>query len=278
MSETRQRFVDVDHARLYAEEVGEGEAITLLHGFLVDSGQWEREFAALAGTHRVLRYDARGFGRSEIAPGAYAHHRDLAAVLDACGIERTALLACSGGAATALDFVLEQPQRVSALIFVGAGYWGQFADRTPAARAFLQALHTFDVPGLIDSSLRAFTDGPRRGPDEVDAAVRRQVQVMSSRLFRRESSYWTRAAQDQSTPQPSALQRLHEIEVPAFLLVGGEDQPEVLELSTRLAEGIRGSRLQVVPDAGHHANLEASLLPDIRAWLAGPVRRLAAAG
>ena len=264
------RLVDVDGACLHVEEAGTGETVAMLHGYLVDSGQWDHEFAALSRDHHVLRYDARGFGRSTIEPGAYAHHEDLAAVLDACGVERTALLACSGGAATALDFALAYPGRVGAMAFVGAGYWGRFADSTPAARAFLQALGTYDAPGLIDSSLRAFTDGPRRQAARVDADVRRRTQAMTTRLFQRESNYWRRAALDQRTPQPPALERLHEIAAPTLLLVGGEDQPEVFALSERLAAGIPDARLLVVPGAGHHANMEAphAVLAEVRRWLA----------
>lgn len=254
---TSSSWVDVEQARLYVEQAGDGDTVTMLHGFLVGSGQWDNEFAALADAHHVMRYDARGFGRSTIEPGSYAHHEDLAAVLDACGIQRTALLACSGGAATALDFALAHPERVSALIFVGAGYWGRFADRTPAARAFLQALNAFDVNGMIDSSLRAFTDGPRRAPEDVDPLVRKRTETMTSALFQREASYWRRAAKDQRVPAPPALQRLGDINVPTVLMVGSEDQPEVMALSKELAQGIAGARLVVIPDAGHHANMEA---------------------
>lgn len=256
MTDKTIRWIDVPHARLYAEEAGDGEAIVMLHGFLVDSAQWDAEFAALASTHRVLRYDARGFGQSTIEPGAYTHHDDLAAVLDASGIRRTTLLACSGGAATALDFAMANPERVDALILVGAGYWGRFAESTPAARAFLQALHTFDASGLIDSSLRAFTDGPRRSPTEVDPTVRKHIEAMTTRLFKRKTSYWTRASEDQRTPQPPALERLHDIRVPTLLIVGSEDQQEVLDLSRELARGIPHARMVVIPDAGHHANME----------------------
>ena len=272
--------VQVDGARLHVETAGRGEAVTMLHGFLVDSRQWDHEFAVLAHDHRVLRYDARGFGQSEIVPGrAYAHHEDLAAVLDACGVERTALLACSGGAATALDFALAHPGRVSALVFVGAGYWGRFADRTPAARAFLQSLGTYDVPGMIDSSLRAFTDGPRRAASDVDADVRRRTEAMTALQFRREPNYWRLAAQDQRTPQPGALDRLGGIAAPALLMVGGEDQPEVKELSAQIAEGLRHAQLVVVQGAGHHANMEApdAVLAEIRRWLKRHAARGAAA-
>ncbi len=265
----RAEWIEADNARLYAEQAGSGEAVTMLHGFLVDSGQWDWEFASLSRSHRVLRYDARGFGRSTIEPGAYAHHQDLVAVLDACGIRRTTLLACSGGAATALDFALAHPSRVDAMILIGAGYWGRFADRTPEAHAFLESLRGLDVDGMIGHSLRAFTDGPRRRPDQVDAKARRRVEAMTSRLFRRKVSYWTRAALDQRTPQPSALERLDEIEVPVLLLVGSEDQPEVHELSEQLASGLPLAKKVIVPDAGHHANLEAPqfVLSEISGWL-----------
>jgi pimeloyl-ACP methyl ester carboxylesterase len=264
------RLIDVDGARLYAEEAGAGETVTMLHGFLVDSGQWDHEFAALSRDHHVLRYDARGFGRSTVEPGAYAHHDDLAAVLDACGVRRTALLACSGGAAAALDFALAHPARVGAMVFVGAGYWGRFADTTPAARAFLQALGSGDVPGMIDSSLRAFTDGPRRRPEQVDAAVRRRTREMTAHTLQRESNYWKRAALDQREPQPPALERLHEVAAPTLLIVGSEDQPEAIALSERMADGIPGAQLLRVQGAGHHANMEApdAVLAEIRRWLA----------
>jgi 3-oxoadipate enol-lactonase len=258
MTKPTTHWIDLDHARLHIEEAGEGEPITMLHGFLVDSGQWDHEFAALADTHHVIRYDARGFGQSTLEPGNYAHHEDLATVLDACGVQRTALLGCSGGAATALDFALHYPERVSALLLVGPGYWGRFADSTPAARAFLQALRTFDVNGLIDSSLRAFTDGPRRAQNEVDPAARKHTEAMTTRLFKRELSYWTRAAQDQRVPKPGALERLREIDVPTVLIVGSEDQIEVHELAKELMQGLPHAHMYVVHGAGHHTNLEAS--------------------
>jgi len=275
-------LIDVEGARLHVEESGSGDTVAMLHGFLVDSGQWDAEFAALSRDHRVLRHDARGFGRSTIEPGvAYAHHEDLAAVLDARGVRRTALLACSGGAATALDFALAHPARVDAMVFVGAGYWGQFANGTPAARAFMQAFGSYDVPGMIDSSLRAFTDGPRRRPEDVDAVVRRRTRGMTAHNFQREPNYWRRTALDQREPQPSALERLHEITAPTLLIVGSEDQPEVIALSERMAAGITGARLLLVQGAGHHANLEAPdvVLAEVRRWLARHAqRRVTAAG
>ncbi|SFS02761.1 Pimeloyl-ACP methyl ester carboxylesterase [Dyella sp. OK004] len=268
------RWVEVNGAHLHTELAGQGEAITMLHGFLVDSGQWDGEFADFAQTHRVLRYDLRGFGRSSMPEAPFSHHQDLAAVLDASGIERTALLACSGGAATALDFALEHPQRVTSLVLVGPGYWGRFANRTPEARAFVAAIQSGDAEAMLEPSLRAFVDGPRRSPEQSNAVARERIRAMSAWNFGREDGYW-RHAQWQRDPQPSALERLGELSMPVLVIVGEEDQAEVIELSQQLVEGLPNARLALIPDAGHQTNMEAPdvVMPLLRDVFARPVAR-----
>lgn len=253
------RWIEADGANFHAELAGSGEAIAMLHGFLVDSGQWDETFAALADTHRVLRYDLRGFGRSSMPAAPFSHHDDLAHMLDACDIGRTALVGCSGGAATALDFAVAHPQRVSALALIGAGYWGHYASRTSEARAFLAALESGDADALLATSLQAFVDGPRRAPEQSRAAARERIAAMSAWNFGRDDGYWKHATL-QRAPAVPALERLAELDLPVLLIVGEEDQPEVVELSERLAAGLSNALLVRVPDAGHHADIER---PDI---------------
>ena len=263
------RWIEADGVHFHAELAGQGEAIAMLHGFLVDSGQWDDEFAALADGHRVLRYDLRGFGRSSMPDSPFAHHEDLARVLDASDIGRTALLGCSGGAGTALDFALAHPERVSALAFIGAGYWGYYATRTPEARAFWAAVASGDPEALLETSLRSFLDGPRRAPEQSDPQARARIAAMSRWNFAREDGYWKKAAL-QRNPEVPAPERLAELRVPVLLIVGEEDQPEVIELSERLAAGLPEARLVRVPDAGHHANIERpdAVLPLLREFFA----------
>lgn len=263
------RWIEADGAHFHAELAGSGEAIAMLHGFLVDSSQWDETFAALANTHRVLRYDLRGFGRSSMPAAPFAHHDDLAHMLDACEIGRTALVGCSGGAATALDFAVAHPQRVSALALIGAGYWGHYASRTPEARAFLAALESGDADALLATSLQAFVDGPRRAPEQGRAAARERIAAMSAWNFGRDDGYWKHATL-QRDPAVPALERLAELDLPVLLIVGEEDQPEVVELSECLAAGLPDARLVRVPDAGHHADVERPdiVLPLLRAFFA----------
>ena len=263
------RWIEAGGVHFHAELAGRGDAITMLHGFLVDSGQWDQEFAALADDHRVLRYDLRGFGRSSMPEVPFAHHEDLERVLDDAGIERTALLGCSGGAGTSLDFALAHPQRVSALALVGAGYWGYYATRTPEAQAFWAAVQGGDADALLETSLRTFLDGPRRTPAQSDAEARTRIAAMSAWNFGRTDGYWKKASLQRNPPIP-APERLAELRMPVLLIVGEEDQPEVIELSERLAAGLPDARLVRVPDAGHHVNIERPdiVLPLLRGFLA----------
>ncbi len=266
------RWIEADGVHFHAEAAGRGEAIAMLHGFLLDSGQWDDEFAALADGHRVVRYDLRGFGRSSMPDAPFAHHEDLERVLDASGIERVALLGCSGGAGTALDFALAHPERVSAMAFVGAGYWGYYAKRTPEAQAFWSAVESGDPAALLETSLRAFLDGPRRAPEQSSPEVRARIAAMSRWNFGREDGYWKKAALQRS-PSVPAPTRLAELRMPVLLIVGEEDQPEVIELSERLAAGLPHARLVCVPGASHHANIERPdvVLPLLRGFF-GEVR------
>lgn len=263
------RWIEADGVHFHAELAGRGEAIAMLHGFLVDSGQWDDEFAALASDHHVLRYDLRGFGRSSMPDVPFAHHEDLARILGASGIERTALIGCSGGAGTALDFALAYPERVRALALIGTGYWGYYATRTPEAQAFWAAVESGDADALLETSLRTFLDGPRRTPTQSSQAARERIAAMSGWNFRREDGYWKRASL-QRVPEETAPDHLARLRMPVLLIVGEEDQPEVIELSERLAAGLPNARMVRVPDAAHHVNIERPdvVLPLLREFFA----------
>src|SRR5438046_7211282 len=114
---SRAGYADVNGTRLFYEIAGAGPPLALIHGFSLDTRMWDDQYAALSQRHRVLRYDARGFGRSSL-PGAerYSHAEDLLALLRYLEIEQTALLGFSLGGGIAISFALAYPAAVDALI------------------------------------------------------------------------------------------------------------------------------------------------------------------
>lgn len=112
---------------LRGETLGEGPPVVLLHGLSATRRNVVQGSRALAKRgYRLISYDARGHGASQPAPSyEYADLvGDLEAVLDDLGLDRVALVGSSMGAATAMAFTLEHPDRVPALVQITPAYTG----------------------------------------------------------------------------------------------------------------------------------------------------------
>jgi pimeloyl-ACP methyl ester carboxylesterase len=86
---------------------------------------WDDQFEAFAQHYRVVRYDARGFGKSA-QPGSekYLHAADLMALLERLEIDRAAILGLSMGGGIAIDFALTYPEATRALVLVDSTLGG----------------------------------------------------------------------------------------------------------------------------------------------------------
>ena len=113
-------FAEIHGTQLYYETLGEGNPLVLIHGGYMDRRMWDDQFHAFAKHYRVIRYDVRGFGKSELPPVPYADRQDLFDLLNYLGVEKTYLLGLSLGGIIAIDFTLEHPTMVDALILVGS--------------------------------------------------------------------------------------------------------------------------------------------------------------
>jgi pimeloyl-ACP methyl ester carboxylesterase len=112
---------------LEGEQAGEGSPVVLLHGLSATRRNVVQGSRALIKRgYRLISYDARGHGASSPAP-RYEYRdlvADLSAVLDHLELERVALVGSSMGAATAMAFALEHPERVPALVQITPAYTG----------------------------------------------------------------------------------------------------------------------------------------------------------
>src|SRR5690606_13664825 len=112
---------------LYVRVDGEGSALLLLHGFTGSADSWDEVCPAWTSTHRVIRPDLIGHGRSP-APQGLGRYRMEAAVhellelLDGLGVHRFRLLGYSMGGRLALHLALAAPTRVERLILESATY------------------------------------------------------------------------------------------------------------------------------------------------------------
>ncbi len=247
--------VSVAGAELWCEVVGEGEPVVLLHAGIGDSRLWDGQVAALAGSGRgfqVIRYDARGFGRSGAARGAFSPRADLAALLAALGVGPAHLVGLSMGGAVALDAALEFPGLARSLVLAATRPSG-LAPSAALVRgweAVDAALEVGEVERANEMELAMWVDGPRRSPAAVEPTVRGLVRRLNGELL---------ARPDEGAPiplDPPAVGRLGEVRVPTLVLAGAEDQPDVLAAADRLAKGIAGARGVTIAGTAHLSNLE----------------------
>jgi pimeloyl-ACP methyl ester carboxylesterase len=103
---------------LYYETQGVGPVVVLLHGAGLDLTMWDSQVEPLARSFRVVRYDARGHGRSAAPMGPHSMAEDLRLVLDHLGAQRVHLVGFSMGATVALDFATTNAADVLKLALV----------------------------------------------------------------------------------------------------------------------------------------------------------------
>jgi pimeloyl-ACP methyl ester carboxylesterase len=249
----------VNGRELYYDLTGGGTAVVLIHSAIADSTLWDAQVAALRERFRVLRYDVAGFGHSRLEPGPISHVRDLEALLAHAGIEHAALVGNSMGARIALEYALVHPEVVQALVLLAGGLpdhdWSEEMQRADEREERL--FEAGDFEAAAESQVRFWVDGPGRGPDAVDPAVRERSRAAILRSY----ELYTEASTDgEPGPaewlDPPASDRLGEIAVPTLVVVGDRDASDLLAIADRLEAEIPGARKAVVPDAAHLLPLE----------------------
>ena len=117
-------FLKINDGDLYIESYGQGLALFMLHGHLLDQRQWHDQFAYFQSSYQVIRYDARGFGDSAAPTQPFFHHEDLKAIFDYFYIKSGIIMGNSGGGTIALEFAITFPEMVDALILLAPGLPG----------------------------------------------------------------------------------------------------------------------------------------------------------
>lgn len=248
-------YAPVKGAQLYYEVAGEGHPVIFLHAGVADHRAWDGQVAEFAHKYRVVRYDLRGFGKSEPVEGEYAHHDDLLALMDYLDITSAVLIGNSMGGGAALNVALLHPEKVSALVLVGSAPDDLELDVSdpPLFRDAEAAWKAGDYDLMAEIEARIWFDGEGRTPDQVDPARRAHMLDMNRLAL---AHAVKRIGKVRPPLEPGSASRLHELSMPVLVLVGALDIAYMLAAADVMVEKIRNARKVVMQNTAHLPGLE----------------------
>jgi pimeloyl-ACP methyl ester carboxylesterase len=246
VSEAVPGSVDVaTGGRLWVESRGDGSPVLLLHSGLVDSRMFDPQVESLVGAgYRSVRFDFRGFGRSDRPEGPYSNLDDAIAVLDALELEQAAVVGCSLGGAVDLGLAIEHPDRVRALVLAGAGVPG-YQGWSPRMLAIWdeveEAVKAGDIVRAHELDMSPWVLTLGEPSDDFIRAIghdNREVLTIDEEL--------------ETWPTEPLEPRLDEIRAPTLVTVGDRDIQEMLDIAALLVERIPHATGPVVIEGADH--------------------------
>ena len=239
-------YVESSGARIYWEERGSGEPLLMIMGLGYSLEMWGRVVPGLAEHYRVIVFDNRGVGRSDVPPGPYAiadMAADAEAVMRAAGLERAHVLGVSMGGMIAQEFTLAYPECVHSLVLGCTAFGGPRAvSASPLVIAILFARATMGAEEAVRAMVPYIYDaGTPRERIEEDLALRRQTLPTAEGYL----------AQVKAVMSWSSYDRLPEISAPTLVIHGATDELVPPQNGKLIAERIAGAELVILPSASH---------------------------
>lgn len=231
---------------------GDGPAVVLLHPFPLNHRFWLPVAERLSPQYKLIVPDLRGLGDSAPGDGPATmekHAEDLRRLCDDARVGQAVFVGVSIGGYILFEFWRRFRERVTALGFcntrAGADTEEGRKGRLESAKQIEQRGTELFIEGLLPKLMGETTR--RNRPDIVGEARKMALATTGKGLI---------ANQLGMAARPDSIPILATIDVPTLCVGGSEDIPAPTAEIERIHQGIRGSRLRVIQQAGHFAALE----------------------
>jgi pimeloyl-ACP methyl ester carboxylesterase len=248
--QTTQGIAHVNGTQLYYEAAGAGSALVLIHGHTLDIRMWDAQFETFASQYYVIRYDMRGYGRSDL-PGTavFAPADDLNALLSYLGVAHAHVLGLSRGGVVAIDFALAYPSKTHTLIVADTALrefpWQAFGE-------FTQAVKSAATGSGIDAARQRWQQGALFAP----AMEQPQVAARLAQMVADYSGWHWLNQEPVRLLEPPPTQQLDTITAPTLVIVGERDLPEFQAIADLVHQRVPNASKAIMPGVGHMSNME----------------------
>ena len=234
-------ILEVNGVKLSAQVLGEGAPLLTLHGLVIgNQSSWYLALASLANAaRRIILYDQRGHGNSEMPPSGYDLNTlasDLSVLADKLGLlDPFDIAGHSYGGLVALRFALDAPNRVRRLILVDSPL--------PPLREVVQKYLKADMPSLLRVLPDQIRKAALRSPRRAAATAKRIRRLIDT----------TTLVEDVRSEPPFVDRELGNLMVPVLCIYGTDS--EYLADGQRLRDALPGAQLETIPGS-HQLLLE----------------------
>lgn len=246
--------ITINGAEIYYEDTGQGEeTIVFSHGLLWSGRMFQAQVAALQGRYRCITYDHRGQGRSEVTAGGYdmdSLAEDAAALIEALELGPCHFAGLSMGGFVAMRLAARRPELLRSLILLETSADAEPAENVPRYRLLNLIVRLFGVRAVAGQVLPIMFGSSFLG----DASRAQELERWQQELLGNQRSI-VRAVKGVIDRAP-IYPELDQVRLPTLIIVGDEDVATVPAKAQRIAQAIAGSRLVVIPGAGHTSTVE----------------------
>jgi pimeloyl-ACP methyl ester carboxylesterase len=223
------KWVDVGGFKLHYAEAGTGDPVILVHGWPQHWYAWRKVIGPLAEHYRVIAMDLRGYGWSDAPPKGYGKPQfgeDIAALMDALGIEKAKLIGHDWGGFGAFLLALQRPERVDKLLVLSITHpWVKPSPRGLLALPNLAYMYVLSVPGASRALLRRILPIVYRRASETPMdrdAVDSYLETLIARPHVSTQTYRTFTMRDSREMLGGRWRKLR-LKVPTRLIAGTKD-------------------------------------------------------
>ncbi|NCF23109.1 MAG: alpha/beta fold hydrolase [Gammaproteobacteria bacterium] len=227
----------------------------MIHGWALDHRIFDAQVAGLRNDLLVLRYDRRGFGRSDAPPDLAREVDDIDALLDAMGLESAHVLGMSQGGRIALRYAVTRPARVRSLILQGAAVDGFNADEDESERIPVQEYADLAKRGNLHEVRHRWLRHPMMRLDARFSNEAILLRKIVDGYFGRDLLSFEPGGYAYPIDVSSALPRFHR---PVLLITGATESVNRKRHAAELLSRLPDCREVVLEDGGHLCNLTAA--------------------
>ncbi len=222
-AQVRKDTVSLDHASLYYEASGSGEPLLLLHGWTQSGSFWKPYISDFEDTYEVIVPDLHGHGNSGVLRDDFSIQSaadDILLFMDKLGLQRVRIIGLSFGGILALELANRHPERIEAMVVIGAVYDFNGAEQDQGD------FNWKDLPPEYINSLYEIHPGG---------------EAQLAELFASDTDYKVHISPDE----------LQNIQVKTLVVSGDRDTVAGWKTAVELHDFLPNSQLWIIPDKGH---------------------------